>query len=117
MMKIILLKSKIHRAMVTDANLDYVGSISIDENLIKAANLHEFEKVHVLSLTTGERIETYVIKAPAASQSICINGAAAHLIKPNDTVIILSYCLINAGSETSHQPIFVKVNNKNEIID
>ena len=115
MMKIKLLKSKIHRAMVTDANLDYVGSISIDENLIKAANLHEFEKVHVLSLTTGERIETYVIKAPAGSQEICINGAAAHKIKKNEMVIIVAYGFINENDAINHQPAIVHVNENNII--
>ena len=74
------LKSKIHRATVTEANLDYVGSI-IDESLMKAANIQELEAVHVLNITNGERLITYAIKAPAGSGEICINGAAAHLAK------------------------------------
>ena len=117
MMKIKLLKSKIHRATITDANLDYIGSISIDENLIKAANLYEFEKVHVLSLTTGERIETYVIKAPAGSQEICINGAAAHKIQKNEMVIIVAYGSINEYDAKNHQPTIVHVNENNIITD
>ena len=116
-MKIKLLKSKIHRATVTDANLDYIGSISIDENLMHAANLHEFEKVHVLSLTTGERIETYVIKAAAGSKEICINGAAAHKIKKNEMVIIVAYGILNEHDAKHHQPTIVHVNEKNVIID
>ena len=75
------LKSKIHRATVTEANLNYVGSISIDESLMKAANIQELESVHVLNITNGERLITYAIKAPAGSGEICINGAAAHLAK------------------------------------
>ncbi len=116
-MQIKLLKSKIHRATVTDANLDYEGSISIDESLIEAAGLQLYEKVHVLDITNGNRVETYVIKAPRSSKSICINGAAAHLIKPNDTIIILSYCLIEKENTENHSPVFVKVNNQNEIVD
>ena len=115
-MQIKLLKSKIHRATVTDANLDYEGSVAIDESLIAAAGLFPYEKVHILDITNGNRVETYVIKAPAGSKSVCINGAAAHLIRPNDTVIILSYCVIDRRTVGSHSPVFVKVNNKNEII-
>ena len=116
-MQIKLLKSKIHRATVTDANLDYEGSIAIDESLIEAAGLHLYEKVHILDITNGHRVETYVIKAPPGSKSICINGAAAHLIKPNDTVIILSYCAVEKNFAGSHSPVFVKVNNQNEIVN
>ena len=116
-MQIKLLKSKIHRAAVTDANLDYEGSISIDESLMEAAGLQLYEKVHVLDITNGHRVETYVIKAPRGSKSICINGAAAHLIKPNDTIIILSYCLVKKESSVGHSPIIVKVNHKNEIVN
>ena len=116
-MQIKLLKSKIHRATVTDSNLDYEGSVAIDESLIAAAGLFPYEKVHILDITNGNRVETYVIKAPAGSKSVCINGAAAHLIRPNDTVIILSYCVVDRQAVGSHAPVFVKVNNKNEIID
>ena len=115
-MKIKLLKSKIHRATVTDANLDYEGSITIDEQLMNAAGLVEYEKVHVLDITNGSRVETYVIKAPSGSKEVCINGAAAHLIKPNNTIIILSYCLIHKDAIEKHNPMIVRVNSKNEII-
>ena len=115
-MQIKLLKSKIHRATVTDANLDYEGSIAIDESLIEAAGLHLYEKVHILDITNGSRVETYVIKAPAGSKSICINGAAAHLIKPRDQVIIISYCSLGNDEVLNYKPTIIKVNNHNQII-
>ena len=93
-MKIELLKSKIHRATVTDANLDYIGSITLDETLMNAAGLHEYEKVHILNISNGSRLETYVIKGGADSGEVCINGAAAHLVHKGDLVIIVSYCQI-----------------------
>ena len=111
-----LLKSKIHRATVTEANLDYVGSITIDENLMIAAKLHEFEHVQVLNITTGTRLETYVIKGAKGSGSICINGAAAHLVKKDDLVIIASYCNLNESELKNHIPSIVHVNEMNQII-
>ena len=116
-MKIKFLKSKIHRAKVTDANLEYEGSITIDSLLMEKAGLNKYEKVHVLNITNGERVETYVIMAPEGSKEICINGAAAHLIRPNDRIIILSYCLLNEDEIPSFSPAIVKVNNANEIIE
>jgi len=115
-MQIKLLKSKIHRAIVTDANVDYIGSISIDYALMQAANLYEYEKVHVLNLTTGIRVETYVIKSPENSMEICINGAAAHLINKNDMVIIISYCQLEIKEAKQHIPYIVHVNKNNQII-
>tara|TARA_B110000438_G_C15738264_1_gene617263 strand:+ start:620 stop:970 length:351 start_codon:yes stop_codon:yes gene_type:complete len=116
-MQITLLKSKIHRAIVTDANLDYIGSISIDESLMQAANLVENEKVHVLSITTGARIETYVIKAPANSGKICVNGAAAHLIKKEEMIIIVAYGRMDEESANSFMPAIAHVNQQNKLID
>ena len=110
------LKSKIHRAIITDANLDYEGSISIDEALMEAADLNMYEKVHVLDITNGNRVETYIIKAKKGSGQICINGAAAHLIKPHDQVIIISYCSLSEGEVLNYKPIIIKVNNHNQII-
>ena len=86
-----MLRSKIHRATVTQANLEYEGSISIDETLMEAAGIVEWEQVHVLDLANGERVQTYAIGAPAGSGEICVNGAAAHLVHPGDRVIILGY--------------------------
>ena len=110
------LKSKIHRATVTEANLDYVGSISIDESLMKAANIQELESVHVLNITNGERLITYAIKAPAGSGEICINGAAAHLAKKNDLVIIVAYSMIEESSKNKHRATIVHVNANNKIV-
>ena len=114
-MLINLLKSKIHRATVTEANLDYIGSISIDEQLMEAANIDEFEAVHVLNVTSGERLITYAIKAPKGSGSICINGAAAHLVKEGDLVIIVAYCYVEK-THKEHQPTIIHVNKKNQIV-
>jgi len=115
-MQIKLLKSKIHRAVVTDANLDYVGSIAIDEVLMSAANIYEYEKVHILNLTSGTRVETYVIKSPKNSKEICINGAAAHLVSKGDMVIIVSYCQLNCTDAKKHRPAIIHVNKKNTIV-
>ena len=116
-MQIKLLKSKIHRAKVTDANLDYEGSIAIDSDLMKAANIKNYEKVHVLDITNGARLETYVIPDASGSKSICINGAAAHLVSTGDRVIILSYCSIDYENFNNHQPKIIRLNEQNNIID
>ena len=97
--------------------MDYVGSISVDENLMKGANLFEFEKVHVLNVTNGSRLETYVIKSPAHSKEVCINGAAAHLVKKGDLVIVVSYCQVDSNEATAHNPTIIHVNQNNEITD
>ena len=110
-----LLSGKIHRARVTQADLDYVGSISIDTDLMEAAGIVEWEKVTVLDVTNGSRLETYAIKAPKGSREICINGAAAHLVKPGDLVIILSYVALEADDIAGHKPNIVIVNEDNQI--
>ena len=115
-MQVNLLKSKIHRATVTDANLDYIGSVSIDEVLLDAANLVEYEKVHILNLTSGARLETYVIKSPKNSREVCINGAAAHLAKKDDLVIIVSYCRVTFQESCNHKPTIIYVDKNNKII-
>ena len=89
-----VLKSKIHRVTVTEANLDYIGSITIDEDLMNAANIYAGEKVQVVDNTNGARLETYVIPGKRGSGCICINGAAAHLVHVGDTVIIMAYALM-----------------------
>ena len=111
-----LLNSKIHRAIVTEANLDYIGSISIDENLMDAASIVEWEKVQVLDITNGSRLETYAIKAPRGSGEICINGAAAHLINSGDLVILCTYVILNGEEVKEHIPKIVHVNSDNEIV-
>ena len=112
----VLLSGKIHRARVTQADLDYVGSVSIDEGLMEAAGIIEWEKVAILDVTNGERLETYAIKAPRGSREICINGASAHLVKPGDLVIILSFLHADANSVHEHKPKIVIVNENNEIV-
>ncbi len=103
-MLIEVLKSKIHRVHVTEANLDYIGSITIDEELIEAANLIPNEKVTVLNNNNGERFETYVIKGKRGSGVICLNGAAARRALPGDVVIILSYALMDAQEASTFEP-------------
>jgi len=110
------LKSKIHRATVTEADLNYVGSISIDSNLMKKANLLPFEHVHVLNISNGNRLETYVIEAPGGSGEICINGAAAHLVSAGDLVIIVSYCEMSHSNLKAFSPNIVHVDKKNRVI-
>jgi len=103
-MQVQVLKSKIHRATVTDANINYIGSITIDEELMKAANLIEFEKVQVLNINNGERIETYVIKGRKGSGIICLNGAAARKFLPGDIVIIVSFAMMDFESAKKFKP-------------
>jgi len=112
-----VMRSKIHRATVTHADVDYVGSISIDENILQAAGIEEWEKIHVLDVTNGSRLETYVVKAPAGSGKICINGAAAHLVHPGDLVILITYEGVPSDSVSEHLPTIVHVNTQNEVID
>ena len=108
-----VLKSKIHRVMVTEANLDYIGSITIDEALMEAANIYPNERVQVVDNTNGARLETYVIKGARGSGCICVNGAAAHLIHVGDTVIIMAYALMEPQEAKSFKPaIIFPENNK-----
>jgi len=106
-MKIEVLKSKIHRVTVTEANLNYIGSITIDKDLMDAANLIEFEKVWVLNNNNGERFETYVIEGLPGSGTICLNGAAARLVQPGDIVLILSYAQMEFEEAKSFKPTIV----------
>ncbi|MEC0373257.1 aspartate 1-decarboxylase [Paenibacillus chibensis] len=109
-----MMKSKIHRATVTEANLNYVGSITIDEDLMEAADLLENEKVQVVDNNNGSRLETYVIPGPRGSGVICLNGAAARLVQPGDTVIIISYAMMSKEEIQSHKPTVVFVNESNQ---
>ena len=111
-----ILKSKIHRVQVTEANLDYVGSITIDEALMEAANIYAGERVQVVDNTNGARIETYVIIGRRGSGCICINGAAAHLIHVGDTVIIMAYALMTPEEAKSFKPAIVFPEN-NRLVD
>jgi aspartate 1-decarboxylase len=116
MMQIQVLKSKIHRATVTDADINYVGSITIDEALMNASNLIEFEKVQVLNINNGERIETYVIKGKRGSGTICLNGAAARKFLPKDLVIIVSYALMDFEEAKKISPSIAFVDAENKLV-
>jgi aspartate 1-decarboxylase len=106
-MLIEVLKSKIHKVTITGANLHYVGSITIDEDLMEAANLIENEKVHVLDLNNGERLETYVIKGVRGSGDICLNGAAARKVQVGDIIIIMSYALLDFEEAKTFKPLIL----------
>lgn len=111
-----ILKSKIHRAVVTDANVDYEGSITLDQDLVEAAGLHVHEMVHVWDATSGNRLYTYVMTpAPRGSGTVCINGAAAHLIKKGHIVIITSFVNLTKEELKTHKPIKVLVDSHNKI--
>lgn len=116
-MFITLMKSKIHRAVVTEANLDYVGSITIDEDLMDASDIMENEKVQIVNNNNGNRFETYVIKGERGSGMICLNGAAARLVHPGDIIIIISYGIFNKEEAKSFNPKIVFVDEKNRVID
>lgn len=113
-MQIEVLKSKLHHVKITEANLNYIGSITIDEDLMDAANLIENEKVQVLSMDNGSRLETYIIKGIRGSGMICMNGPAAHRISVGDTVIIISYAHMEFEEAKQYKPvvIFPKEGNK-----
>jgi len=113
-MQIEVLKSKIHRAVITEANLNYVGSLTLDEDLMDAANLIEYEKVQVVNVNNGERLETYVLKGKRGSGVICMNGPAARLCAVGDVVIIISYAIMDFEEAKKHTPVavFPKEGNK-----
>lgn len=109
-----VLKGKIHRARVTDANLEYEGSITIDQSLMERAGLVEYEAVSIWNVTNGNRIETYVIKGEPNSGIICINGAAAHHAQTGDMVIIAAFSYLSNDEVRTHKPKVVFVNDKNQ---
>jgi aspartate 1-decarboxylase len=108
-----MMKSKIHRATVTDANLEYRGSITIDADLMKAADLLEYEKVQVVDIDNGARLETYVIQGESGSGVICLNGAAARLVHVGDKIIIISYAVYDEAELGAHAPRIVSVDERN----
>lgn len=114
-MRIELLKSKIHRAKVTQTELHYVGSITIDEDLMDAANLIENEKVQVVNINNGERLETYVIKGSRGSGIICLNGPAARKAAVGDYVIVISYCSMEFNEAKQYKPLAVYPNSNNKL--
>jgi aspartate 1-decarboxylase len=112
----VMMKSKIHRATVTQADLDYVGSVTMDAALMEAADLLEGEQVAIVDITNGARIETYVIPGPRGTGIIGINGAAAHLVHPDDLVIIMSYGMFEDAEARKLNPIVVHVDDQNRIV-
>jgi aspartate 1-decarboxylase len=115
-MTIEILKSKIHRAVITEANLHYIGSIGIDEDLMEAANLIEFEKVQVLNINNGERLETYVIKGERGSGMISLNGAAARKAVAGDMVIIAAFAQMTPEEAKTFKPAIVFPGNQNKLV-
>lgn len=115
-MYITMLKSKLHRATITDADLNYVGSITIDEALMEAADIVPYERVQVVNNNNGARFETYVIKGVKGSGTVCVNGAAARLVQKGDVVIILSYCTVERGRAGKVQPKVVLLEGQNRIM-
>ena len=112
-----VLKSKIHRVTVTDADLNYIGSITIDRTLMEAAGLIEYEKVQILDNNNGERFETYTIPGERGSGVVCLNGAAARLVQKGDIVIIMSYVMLSEPEIAAHEPKVVLVDEHNKIRD
>ena len=114
-MFVTMMKSKIHRATITESDLNYVGSITIDENIMKAVNILENEKVQIVNNHNGARFETYVIKGEAGSGQICVNGAAARLVQPGDTIIIIAYAMMEAEEAKEFKPQVAIMNAENQI--
>jgi aspartate 1-decarboxylase len=108
-----MLKSKIHRATVTDANLNYVGSITVDTDLLEAADIRPYEHVHIVNINNGARFETYAIEGARGSGTICLNGAAARLAQPGDLVIVLSYAQYTEADTHGYEPTVVHVDETN----
>ena len=111
----IIYKSKIHNATVTEANLNYTGSITIDADLLRAADMMPHERVQIVNLHNGSRVETYVIEGQAKSGTICMNGAAARWAQPGDKIIIISYCLLESKEVSSFSPKVIFVDDKNKM--
>lgn len=114
-MMITMFKSKIHRATVTEADLNYEGSLTVDATLMEHAQMQEFEKIHVVNINTGARLETYLIKGQPDSGTICLNGAAARLGAPGDKIIVISYGHMTLEEAKSHKPKVVLVDDNNKV--
>lgn len=110
-----MMKGKIHRARITEANLNYVGSITIDEDILEKVDIIPNEKVQIVNNNNGARLETYVIPGARGSGIICLNGAAARLVQKDDVIIIISYALVSEEQLKNHRPKIAIMNEKNEI--
>jgi aspartate 1-decarboxylase len=114
-MQRLMFKSKIHRATVTSTNKDYEGSLSVDADLLNAADILPYEQIHVWDVTNGARLVTYALPAPRGSGEVCVNGAGAHLIKPGDLVIVATYTMMSGRKAKKYVPTVVFVDEKNKI--
>ena len=114
-MELTMLKSKIHRATVTQAELDYVGSITIDIDLLNASGIREYEQVQIVNINNGARFTTYTIAGESGSGLICLNGAAARHVQANDKIIIMCYAVLNETEVESHKPLVIFVDENNKI--
>jgi len=112
-----LFKSKIHRATVTHADLDYEGSVTIDRDLMIAADIVPHEQVHIWNVTSGSRLITYALEGPSGSGEVCVNGAAAHHAKPGDLVILATFAEMDAEEAAAHRPKVVLVDGRNRVVD
>jgi len=112
-----MMRAKLHRATVTEANLNYVGSITIDEDLMDAVDIRENEKVQIVNNNNGARLETYVIPGKRGSKVICLNGAAARLVQEGDKVIIIAYAQVEEEKLVKHQPSIAILDDNNEIVE
>lgn len=112
-----MMKAKIHQARVTEANLNYVGSVTIDEDLLDAVDMLPNEKVQIVNNNNGARLETYIIPGERGSGVVCLNGAAARLVQKGDVVIIISYALVSEEKVKTHEPKVAIMNEKNEIVE
>lgn len=110
-----MLKSKLHRATVTEANLEYEGSLTVDADLLRAADILPFEEIHVWNVTRGSRLTTYAMEGEAGSGVVCVNGAGAHLVRPGDLIIVASYCTLPTELAAKHQPRIVLLTEGNRI--
>lgn len=115
-MQITLLKAKVHRATITDANIHYEGSLTIDPVLMHAAGMVEYEKVLVVDIQNGSRFETYLIVGEPGSGTMCVNGAAARLVQTGDLCIVMAFGVYTPDEAKNHQPVLVQVDEKNRII-
>jgi aspartate 1-decarboxylase len=114
-MRVTMLKGKIHRATVTEANVDYEGSLTVDSTLLEASGILPWELIHVWDVTRGTRLVTYAMSGEPNSGVICVNGAGAHLVRPGDLVIVAAYCELDETEARKHRPTVVRVDEKNRI--
>ena len=114
-MYLTMLKSKLHRATITEANIDYVGSITIDKDLLDRADILPGEKVQIVDINNGQRFETYTIEGEPGSGIICVNGAAARLVQPKDKIIIISYAMMDREEAKTYQPKILQLGENNRV--